>query len=392
MANYTTNYNLQKPTSDEFYNIGVFNDNADIIDGELKAGADALQTHKTATPIDHPDNSVTDAKIGNRTVDQAISTAYGNTGPLTTILSWFTKVFKEVKGTTNWYDTAAASIATIWGKFHASTGHKHTGGANDAPKIAASSVTVADAGGLLTATDVEGALTELFTFASNGKSAIAAAITGMGQAASGSDTFAQLAAKIGDISDNANAAVGEVLSGKTFYQGGAKKTGTMTDNGNLGIITPGTSPQNIPAGYTSGGIVVGDADLIPENVKNGINIFGVIGNLKELQILTGEVAWQDNPVNVTVTGLPFRPKIFIACANYTGGNSSYTVGGIVADFPIIVMYSGDMMNCLHWIKATGDPSVSANNDTTSIVNDGVQGFNPDYRAGKAPTYKWVAIG
>lgn len=36
MANNTTNYNLVKPTADEFYNIEVFNGNADIIDAELK--------------------------------------------------------------------------------------------------------------------------------------------------------------------------------------------------------------------------------------------------------------------------------------------------------------------------------------------------------------------
>ncbi|AZS15375.1 hypothetical protein [Paenibacillus lutimineralis] len=43
------------------------------------------------------------------------------------------------------------------------------------------------------------AINELFTNVSNGKSSIAAAITGKGVAASGSDTFDQLAAKIGQI-------------------------------------------------------------------------------------------------------------------------------------------------------------------------------------------------
>ena len=36
MADKTTNYNLIKPTPDEFYDIEVFNENADIIDAELK--------------------------------------------------------------------------------------------------------------------------------------------------------------------------------------------------------------------------------------------------------------------------------------------------------------------------------------------------------------------
>jgi len=37
MANKTTNYNLTKPLAEEFYDISVFNANADIIDGALSA-------------------------------------------------------------------------------------------------------------------------------------------------------------------------------------------------------------------------------------------------------------------------------------------------------------------------------------------------------------------
>lgn len=54
------------------------------------------------------------------------------------------------------------------------------------------------------------AINELFTSASNGKSQIAAAITGKGVPASGSDTFAVLAAKIGQI-----------ITGKRFVVGTA---------------------------------------------------------------------------------------------------------------------------------------------------------------------------
>lgn len=45
------------------------------------------------------------------------------------------------------------------------------------------------------------------------------------------------------------------------------------------IITPATYSQNIPAGkYLTGSQkIVGDADLLPENIKKGVNIFGVEG-------------------------------------------------------------------------------------------------------------------
>lgn len=100
-----------------------------------EAAAD-LTTHKTAATLDHPDGSVNDTKIGTRTVDQAIVDAYSNTGTLTQLLSWIAKTILAMKGSvTNWYDAAAASISTIWAKFDASTGHKHTGAAGDGPLI-----------------------------------------------------------------------------------------------------------------------------------------------------------------------------------------------------------------------------------------------------------------
>lgn len=39
MANKTTNYGLIKPLPDEFYNVNVFNENMDAIDGILKQNA-----------------------------------------------------------------------------------------------------------------------------------------------------------------------------------------------------------------------------------------------------------------------------------------------------------------------------------------------------------------
>lgn len=60
MATYTENFNLKKPSNEDFYNIEDFNGNADIIDEELtklnnlyeystedlQAGASPLETGK----------------------------------------------------------------------------------------------------------------------------------------------------------------------------------------------------------------------------------------------------------------------------------------------------------------------------------------------------------
>lgn len=45
MAEYTQNYNLKKPAEEDFYNVKDFNDNADIVDEELKAVNDKVDSH-----------------------------------------------------------------------------------------------------------------------------------------------------------------------------------------------------------------------------------------------------------------------------------------------------------------------------------------------------------
>lgn len=56
-------------------------------------------------------------------------------------------------------------------------------------------------------------------------------------------------------------------------------TGTMPNNGELNY-TPSTEEQTIPAGYTSGGTVAGDSNLVANNIRLGTTIFGVEGNLE----------------------------------------------------------------------------------------------------------------
>lgn len=66
------------------------------------------------------------------------------------------------------------------------------------------------------------------------------------------------------------------VQGYTFASLNNSQIGTMPDNGEINI-TPSTTSQNIPAGYTSGGTVSGDENLIAENIKAGVTIFGVTG-------------------------------------------------------------------------------------------------------------------
>lgn len=72
----------------------------------------------------------------------------------------------------------------------------------------------------------------------------------------------------------------DVLSGKIGYGETGKITGTMPNNGELNY-TPNTTQQTIPAGYTSGGTVAGDSNLIPENIKKDVQIFDITGTYEE---------------------------------------------------------------------------------------------------------------
>ncbi len=78
-----------------------------------------------------------------------------------------------------------------------------------------------------------------------------------------------------------DAQASHVLSGKTFSRDGAVDvSGTMPNIGQQTFI-PGTAPQTISLGYHDGtGVVEGDADLTPENIALGVNIFGVTGTFE----------------------------------------------------------------------------------------------------------------
>jgi hypothetical protein len=193
----------------------------------------------------------------------------------------------------------------------------------------AKNIAIEDAGSVFTATQVEGALSELFTSASNGKNSIAAAITGMGQAASGSETFANLAAKIADISDDATAGVGDVLPTKTFYQGGTKKTGNMATK-DIATITPGTANQTIAANQYLTGIqtILGDADLVAANIKSSANIFGVVGTftgVKSIQYVTIALGVNDTSKTASISSVDTTKSIICFLGNYitTSSNAGF---------------------------------------------------------------------
>lgn len=63
--------------------------------------------------------------------------------------------------------------------------------------------------------------------------------------------------------------------------------GAIKNNGTLNY-TASQEEQIIPKGYTDGGKVLGDANLISDNIKQGVSIFGVEGSLVEGELDTSD--------------------------------------------------------------------------------------------------------
>lgn len=81
------------------------------------------------------------------------------------------------------------------------------------------------------------------------------------------------------------AGAADVLSGKKILDAsGNIITGTIPSK-SAATITPGTTNQTIAAGQYISGLqtILGDADLIAANIKNGVDIFGVTGTAKTVQ-------------------------------------------------------------------------------------------------------------
>lgn len=140
---------------------------------------------------------------------------------------------------------------------------------------------------VITADNVQGAIDQLFTSVSNGKSQIASAITDMGVSTSANDSFAQMATNIGNIetgydTSQVTAMANTVRSGYKFVNSSGRLiTGTIPSKG-AQTYTPRTVSQTISSGqYLSGNQTIqGDGNLVASNIKSGVSIFGVRGNFE----------------------------------------------------------------------------------------------------------------
>ena len=161
----------------------------------------------------------------------------------------------------------------------------------------------------------------------------------------------------GEGGEYGNATSSEVLSGRTIGTESGLVIGTMPDRGTPSII-PRATNQTLQAGRYLGGTVQGDADLIPVNIRNGVNIFGVNGVLNEEKKAQGSALGVPSVLNydryykITVTGLSFSPSVVFARA--AAYSISGNLNGAIAAIAPMFFTSGDIQNQYYYNEWTGN--------------------------------------
>ncbi|MDF2873375.1 MAG: hypothetical protein K0R22_58 [Sporomusa sp.] len=248
---YTTNYNLEKPGQDDFYNVDIVNANADKTDAELKAAADRDTAHKSALVLDHPAGSVTDAHIGNRTITDTVTAAAG-ANTITNLFSMVGNMIKRITGKTNWWTPPATTLEA------ANTHITATSGAHSATNAnTANAIVQRDASGNFIANTITAALNGLAATATKLATArtiaISGKVTGTATSFDGSGNIViPVTAVTADIctGNSATATTAAKLTTARIVSLTGDVTGSTSFDGSGNVSIATTNTAAMPVGFT----------------------------------------------------------------------------------------------------------------------------------------------
>lgn len=186
---------------------------------------------------------------------------------------------------------------------------------------------------------------------------------------------------------DATATAADIRSGKTAYVNGAKITGTIPSQG-AQTFTPGMEDQTIAAGrYLSGKQTIkGDANLLPENIAQGVSIFGVEGALASGDVKTanGSVAAvaRNGRSWLFVSGMAFQPlAVFITTGSGPTASPTSNSANILfyssGDAYSMTLNHDDIAGAFRNSKATADGFSWDIYKTTGL---------------SGTTFRWYALG
>ena len=129
-------------------------------------------------------------------------------------------------------------------------------------------------------------ITELLSQLRTDKNNLVANLISKGVEASETETFTSLVPKVLAIStgidtSDATATAADMKNGVTAYVNGEKITGSAYTRGTVKAVVDG-KPHYLQTGFYEGINIPGDTELLPENIKSGIEIYGTTGTLEVL--------------------------------------------------------------------------------------------------------------
>ena len=167
----------------------------------------------------------------------------------------------------------------------------------------------------------------------------------------------------GTFTSDANATAESMQLGVSAYVNGERVVGTAPIQ-EAKTVTPTTTEQTAVASgsFTSGEVkVAGDANLIADNIKQGVSIFGVLGTLAGWKVYQ---VGSDGETSTVSYDVGFVPTAWLATANVrtSGGSGGTAVGGLI---------NGETISSSRYQFHLNGTTISAPNSIVSMTHFGL---------------------
>lgn len=285
----TANYALKKPDGTDVVDIQNFNDNADIIDSELKKRA--LQADLSSHLADNMAHGIGDKTKLSTTAKDTIVAAINEVFQSGTSVKSSTISAVNSKG-------GNLSTSATWDQIIAAINSIARGQGNAVESQVISGVDFSNSDGILRHGSMPNNGTVVLTPTTVNQAIVQGYHPGTGYV-KGDANLVTANIKCGasifgvsgkssvvETTESANPiAASTVRSGKVGYVNGSKITGSLAVQATTAqTITPGTSDIVKGAGIYDAAITVkGDSNLQPNNIKENIPLFGITGTVQEKQ-------------------------------------------------------------------------------------------------------------